>query len=156
MTINKLGPDLREEVAREELLKREFITQDIVASEGFLFARIIVFSLQMSTTAAYNSRGPHRPPPPPPRQKSSEHRPLPQPSDMQSSTTGPAPSQPPPPIYQQQQNGAVTSSNNAPRFPTNSGTQGKEEVIMMKYMTVDRNYETLKSVARKGKSTVRA
>lgn len=110
----------------------------------------------MSTTAGYNSRGPHRPPPPPPRQKSLEHRPLPQPLVMQSSITGPAPVQHPPSIDQQQQNGAVTSSSNAPRFPPNGGTQGKEEVIMMKYMTVDRNYETLKSVARKGKRILRA
>ena len=55
------------------------------------------------------------------------------------------PAVPPPLSYPK--NGPM-ASNGAP-LPSSSG-QNTGEIMKMKFMTVDRNYETLKTVARKG------
>ena len=55
------------------------------------------------------------------------------------------PAAPPPLSYPK--NGPM-ASNGAP-LPSGSG-QNTGEIMKMKFMTVDRNYETLKTVARKG------
>lgn len=128
---------------------------------------------RMSTARKHSSGSrshPQRQPPPPPTRGASIQK-----YYMQNTNSGTAPPTrpPPPPVRETESRSSVkanspftrmanTSSaspaNSSSRLPSDGPftTQSQaEDQMKMKYMTVDRNYEALKAIARKGMLRVR-
>ena len=98
-------------------------------------------------------KAPNRPPPPPPR-STSIHKQAMQTSAILPQRPAPPPNTSPtrsPEKQYNKSNSSVQMEQNVSMTPSTSTSKMPNDQIMEKYMILDKNYENLKNIARKGK-----